>query len=121
MIYDSCSTSIDSSNYQFEPSKNNVLLSLRPMDENPRRHEQVSTPPNPNCIKSLAFVRKSGGSMQKHGLGIDSDKMYEDKGQLISKEKCALFNFSKKNEPKNFNFCHSLVGQNFFGSFFWKN
>ena len=23
-----------------------------------------------------------------------------------------------KNEPKNFNFCHSLVGQNFFGSFF---
>ena len=31
---------LEFSNYEFEPSKNNVLLSLRPMDENPRRHEQ---------------------------------------------------------------------------------
>ena len=31
----SCSTPIESSNYQFESSKNNVLLLLRPMDENP--------------------------------------------------------------------------------------
>ena len=33
---------LESSNYKFEPSKNNVLLSLRPMDENFWRHEQVS-------------------------------------------------------------------------------
>ena len=32
---------LESSNYPFEPSKNNVLSSLRPMDKNPRRHEQV--------------------------------------------------------------------------------
>ena len=40
----SFSTSIEFSNYQFHrpaiPSKNNVLSLLRPMDENPRRHEQ---------------------------------------------------------------------------------
>ena len=33
---------LESSNYKFEPPKNNLLLSLRPMDENPRRHEQVA-------------------------------------------------------------------------------
>ena len=33
---------LKSSNYKFEPSKNNVLSLLRPMDENPGRHEQVS-------------------------------------------------------------------------------
>ena len=37
--------------------------------------------------------------MQNHGLGIESDKMYHVKGQLITREKRALFN-SSKNEPK---------------------
>ena len=37
----SCSTSIESSNHPFELSKNNVLSSLRPMDENPGLHENV--------------------------------------------------------------------------------
>ena len=32
---------LESSNYKFEPSKNNVLSSLRTMDENTRWHEQV--------------------------------------------------------------------------------
>ena len=32
---------LEFSNYEFEPSKSNVLSSLRPTDENPRRHEQV--------------------------------------------------------------------------------
>ena len=41
---------LESINYKFEPSKNNVLSSLHPMDENPRRHEQVS-----NCL----FFEKS--------------------------------------------------------------
>ena len=31
----------DSLDYHLEPSKNNIPLSLCPMDENPRRHEQV--------------------------------------------------------------------------------
>ena len=30
-----------SSKYKFEPSKNNILSSLDPMDENPKRNEQV--------------------------------------------------------------------------------
>ena len=33
LISRSCSTSIESSNYQLEPSKNNLLSSLRPMDK----------------------------------------------------------------------------------------
>ena len=32
---------LESSNYKFELSKNNVLLSLHPLEENPGRHEQV--------------------------------------------------------------------------------
>ena len=32
---------LESSNFKFEPSKNNVISSLRPMDENPGQHEQV--------------------------------------------------------------------------------
>ena len=47
-------------------------------------------------IKSFAFVWKSGGLMQNPELRIDIDKMYDNKGQLISKEKFALFNYSKK-------------------------
>ena len=34
--------------------------------------------------------------MQNPELRIDIDKMYDNKGQLISKEKFALFNYSKK-------------------------
>ena len=32
---------LESSNYKFEPSKNNILSSLRVMEENSGRHEQV--------------------------------------------------------------------------------
>ena len=35
------SSPLEFSNYKFKPSKNNALLSLCTMYENPRRHEQV--------------------------------------------------------------------------------
>ena len=32
---------LESSNLKFEPSKNNILSLLRPMDKNPRHHKQA--------------------------------------------------------------------------------
>ena len=44
------------------------------------------------------------------------DFQQEAKRQLISKGHFGLFN-SSKNEPNNFNFCPSLLGQKFFVRF----
>ena len=48
---------LESINYKFEPSKNNVLSSLHPMDENPRRHEKVYDC-NKNTVSCLDFSIK---------------------------------------------------------------
>ena len=48
---------LESSNYKFEPSINNVLLSLRLMVENPRQHEQVYCIPHiTSCPPSFSQV-----------------------------------------------------------------
>ena len=47
----------ETSNYKFEPSKNNALLSLCPMDENPGRHEQVYS--NLSIVRQVHFREAS--------------------------------------------------------------
>ena len=62
-------TKNDSPKIEYEALKNNVLSSLCPMDENPRRHEQVSSSQN---LKSLIL------KIQKFGATVYFPEALED-------------------------------------------